>query len=179
MGQVCQDTLIQLPWIIPHRQDYEMPVTCRGQENLHHAPQTPANSECCSIAHDTTSTLTSSGKAMVKGCLGCACWRKALGFCSFVMPWNKRHFTVSWDGSVSRDISRFFPQIDQIFSWEALNPFCGNFVLDNCILYFDAERVHLKLQVINLKNKEATGNPKPQTLENIGFSKPCTRHPKP
>ena len=47
-----------------------------------------------------------------------------------------------------------------------------NFVLD-----FDAEQVYLKLQVTNLKNKEVTVNPKPQTLKKIGFSK--TRYPKP
>ena len=40
-----------------------------------------------------------------------------------------------------------------------------DFVLDNCILDFDAEQVYLKLQVINLKNKEVKVNPKPQTLE--------------
>ena len=45
-----------------------------------------------------------------------------------------------------------------------------NFVLDNCILDFDAERVYLKPQVINLKNKEVTVKPKPQTLEKVGFS---------
>ena len=44
-----------------------------------------------------------------------------------------------------------------------------NFVLDNCILDFDAEQVYLKLQVINLKNKEVTVNPKPQTLEKNWF----------
>ena len=38
-----------------------------------------------------------------------------------------------------------------------------NFVLDNCILVFDAEQVYLKLQVTNLKNKEVTANPKLQT----------------
>ena len=42
-----------------------------------------------------------------------------------------------------------------------------DFVLNNCILDFDAEQVYLKLQVINLKNKEVTVNPKPQTLEKI------------
>ena len=38
-----------------------------------------------------------------------------------------------------------------------------NFVLDNCILDFDAEQVYLKPQVSNLKNKEVTQilNPKP------------------
>ena len=44
-----------------------------------------------------------------------------------------------------------------------------NFVLDNCILNFDAEQVYLKPQVINLKNKEVTVNPKPQTLEKNWF----------
>ena len=44
-----------------------------------------------------------------------------------------------------------------------------NFVLDNCILDFDAEQVYLKPQVINLKNKEVTVNPKPQTLEKNWF----------
>ena len=44
-----------------------------------------------------------------------------------------------------------------------------NFVLDNCILYFDAEQVYLKPQVTNLKNKEVTANPKPQTLEKDWF----------
>ena len=39
-----------------------------------------------------------------------------------------------------------------------------NFVLDNCILDFDAEQVYLKLQVTNLKNKKAA-DPKLQTLE--------------
>ena len=51
-----------------------------------------------------------------------------------------------------------------------------NFVLDNCILDFDAEQVYLKLQVTNLKNKKVTANPKLQTLEKIGFSK--TLNPK-
>ena len=36
-----------------------------------------------------------------------------------------------------------------------------NFVLHNCILNFDAEQVHLKPQVTNVKNKEVTANPKP------------------
>ena len=36
-----------------------------------------------------------------------------------------------------------------------------NFVLDNCILDFDAEQVYLKLQVTNLKNNEVAVNPKP------------------
>ena len=44
-----------------------------------------------------------------------------------------------------------------------------NFVLHNCILDFDAEQVYLKPQVINLKNKEVTVNPKPQTLEKNWF----------
>ena len=33
------------------------------------------------------------------------------------------------------------------------------------MLFFDAEPVYLKLQVINLRNKEVTVNPKPQILE--------------
>ena len=44
-----------------------------------------------------------------------------------------------------------------------------NFVLDNCILDFDAEQVYLKLQATNLKNKEVTVNPKPQILEKNWF----------
>ena len=44
-----------------------------------------------------------------------------------------------------------------------------NFVLDKCILDFDAEQVYLKLQVTNLKNNEVTVNPKTQTLEKIWF----------
>ena len=52
-----------------------------------------------------------------------------------------------------------------------------NFVLDYCILNFEAEQVYLKPQVTNLKNKEVTANLKPQTLEKIGFSK--TLYPKP
>ena len=44
-----------------------------------------------------------------------------------------------------------------------------NFVLDNCILVFDAEQVYLKLQATNLKNKEITVNPYPQTLEKNWF----------
>ena len=44
-----------------------------------------------------------------------------------------------------------------------------NFVLDNCILDFDAEQVYLKLQVTNLKNNEVTANPKTQTLDKIWF----------
>ena len=58
-----------------------------------------------------------------------------------------------------------------------------NFVLDNCILIFDAGQVFLKLQA-NLKNKEAAVKPKPQTLEknlNWCFENPIpyTLNPKP
>ena len=52
-----------------------------------------------------------------------------------------------------------------------------NFNQDNCILDFDAEQVNLKLQVTNLKSKEVTVNPKPQTLGKKSFSK--TLYPKP
>ena len=41
-----------------------------------------------------------------------------------------------------------------------------NFVLDNCILDFDAEQVY---QVTNLKNNEVTVNPKPRTLRKNWF----------
>ena len=52
-----------------------------------------------------------------------------------------------------------------------------NFFLHNCILVFEAAQVCLKLQVTNLKDKKVTVNPKPQTLEKIGFLK--TLYPKP
>ena len=52
-----------------------------------------------------------------------------------------------------------------------------NFILHNCIFAFDTEQVYSRLQVTNLKNKEVTVNPKLQTLEKIGFSKPL--NPKP
>ena len=57
-----------------------------------------------------------------------------------------------------------------------------NLVLHNCILVFDAEQVYLKLQVTNVKNKEVTVNPEPQTLEKKWFfenSIPYTLYPKP
>ena len=44
-----------------------------------------------------------------------------------------------------------------------------NFVLHNCLLVSNAEQVYLMLQVINLKNKEVTVNPKTQTLKNNWF----------
>ena len=56
-----------------------------------------------------------------------------------------------------------------------------NFVLDDCILDFDAEQVYLKPQATNLKNKEVTANPKPQTLEKNWFFEnplPLTLNPK-
>ena len=76
-------------------------------------------------------------------------------------------------------LSRFSPQFDEIFSWEELNPILANkiqdfrnFVLRKYILIFDAERVYLKLQATNVKNKEVTANSKPQTLEKLVFRKP-------
>ena len=57
-----------------------------------------------------------------------------------------------------------------------------NFVLDDCILDFDAEQVYLKLQVTNLKDKEVTVNPKTQTLRKIWFFEnpiPKTLNPQP
>ena len=44
-----------------------------------------------------------------------------------------------------------------------------NFVLNNCILVFDAEQVYVKLQDTNLKNKEVIVNPKHQTLKKIRY----------
>ena len=44
-----------------------------------------------------------------------------------------------------------------------------NFILDNCIHNFDAEKVYLKLQVTNLKNNKVTANLKLQTLEKNWF----------
>ena len=73
------------------------------------------------------------------------------------------------------DISRIFSLIDRIFHWKALHFLVirmkdfWNFVLGNCIFVFDAEQVYLKLQATNLKNKEVTVNPKPQTLEKNWF----------
>ena len=82
----------------------------------------------------------------------------------------------------SCDISRFSPLIDWIFQGKHLIHFLvlkvkdfWNFVLHNCILVFDAKQVYLKLQVTNLKNKEVTVNPKPQTLEkNWYFENPIS-----
>ena len=45
-----------------------------------------------------------------------------------------------------------------------------NFVLQNCILIVDAEQGYLKPQVTNVKNREVTANPKPQTLKQIVFN---------
>ena len=56
------------------------------------------------------------------------------------------------------------------------------FILGDCILVFGAEQVYLKLQATNLKNKEVTVNPKPQTLEKNWFFEnplPFTLYPKP
>ena len=77
-------------------------------------------------------------------------------------------------------ICRFSPRIDSIFPGKHLIHFLvlkmkdlQTFVLHNCILVFDAKQVYLKLQVINLKNKEVTVNPKkPQTLEKTLYPKP-------
>ena len=86
--------------------------------------------------------------------------------------------------NVRCDISRFFSLIDGIFQRMHLIHFMvlkmkdfRNFILNNWILVFDAEPVHLKPQVTHFKNKEGTANPKPQTLEKNGFSK--TLNPKP
>ena len=82
----------------------------------------------------------------------------------------------------SLELTGFFPGKHLIhFSVLKMKDF-RNFVLDNCILDFDAEQVYLKPQVINLKNKEVTVNPKPQTLEKNWFFEnpiPYTLYPKP
>ena len=50
-----------------------------------------------------------------------------------------------------------------------------NFVPQNCILIFDAEKVYLKPQVSNIQNKKVTANPKvgpkPQTPQKLVFEK--------
>ena len=83
-----------------------------------------------------------------------------------------------WPASVispdfSLELTGFFPGKHLIhFLVLKMKDFC-NFVLDNCILEFDAEQVYLKPQVINLKKKEVTVNPKPQTLgKNWFFENP-------
>ena len=65
--------------------------------------------------------------------------------------------------SMSCDLCRFHPQFDRIFSGKDLIQFLANkmqkfrkFHLHNCILIFDAEHVHLKLQVTNVQTMEVT-----------------------
>ena len=77
----------------------------------------------------------------------------------------------AWAGSAAVQLGYASARRRRAQLWAALNPFFGaqgegfqNFVLHNCILVFDAEQVYIKLQVTNLKNKEVTVNPKPQTL---------------
>ena len=91
-----------------------------------------------------------------------------------------------------RDLSRFWSSINLtgIFPGKHLIQFLAkkihkfrNYVVDNCILIFDAEQVYLKLQVTKFTNKEVTAKPKPQTLEKLVFLKPLnpepyTRNPK-
>ena len=83
------------------------------------------------------------------------------------------HVNVSskWDGRIlgHDHLSRFFPQIDQIFPGRHLIQFLANkiqefqnFVLHNCILIFDAEQVYLKPQVTKINNKEVAANPTTQ-----------------
>ena len=73
---------------------------------------------------------------------------------------RKRGSVISPDFSL--ELTGFFPGKHLIqFLVLKMKDF-RNFVLDNCILDFDAEQVYLKPQVINLKNKEVTVNPKPK-----------------
>ena len=67
------------------------------------------------------------------------------------------------------ELTTFFPGKNLIHFLVLKMKNFWNLVLDNCIIYFDAEQVYLKPQVINLKNKEVTVNPKPQTLEKNWF----------
>ena len=75
-------------------------------------------------------------------------------------------FVISPDFSL--ELTGFFPGKHLIHFLVLKMKDFRNFVLD-----FDAEQVYLKLQVTNLKNKEVTVNPKPQTLEkNCIFENP-------
>ena len=65
----------------------------------------------------------------------------------------------------SLDLTVFFPGKHLIQFIANKMQVLQNFVLHNCFLNFDAEQVYLKPQVTNVKNKEVTANPKPQTLE--------------
>ena len=67
------------------------------------------------------------------------------------------------------ELTGFFPRKHLIHFLVLKMKDFRNFVLDNCILDFDVEQVYLKPQVTNLKNKEVTANPKPQTLEKKWF----------
>ena len=69
--------------------------------------------------------------------------------------------------STFRDISRFPPRIDRIFPGEALNPFFG--AQDEGLSEF-----RFTYCVTDLKHKEITINPKPQTLKKKVFRKPYT-----
>ena len=74
---------------------------------------------------------------------------------------------------ISLDLTGFFPG-KHLFQFLAnkMQDF-GNLVLHDCIFNFDAEQVNFKSQVTNVKNKEVTANPKPQTLEtNWSFENP-------
>ena len=71
----------------------------------------------------------------------------------------------------SLELTGFFPRKHLIHFLVLKMEDFRNFVLDNCILDFDAEQVYLKLQVTNLKNYEVTVNPKPQTLKKLWFFK--------
>ena len=53
-----------------------------------------------------------------------------------------------------------------------------NFVLDKCILYFDAEQVYLKPQVTNLKNKEVAANPRIFSSSKTLYPLPFTLYPE-
>ena len=70
----------------------------------------------------------------------------------------------------SLELTGFFPGKHLIHFFVLKMKDFRNFVLDNSIPVFDAEQVYSKLQATKIKNKVVTVNPKPQTLEKIGFS---------
>ena len=93
-------------------------------------------------------------------------------------PFSTLELVTSPDFSL--ELTGFFPGMHFIHFLVLKMKDFRNFVLDNCIFDFDAEQVYLKPQIINLKNKEVTVNPKPQTLEKkLVFRKPYTLYPIP
>ena len=80
-------------------------------------------------------------------------------------PANGFPFPLVISPDFSLELTGFFPGKHLIYFLVLKMKDFWNFVLDDCILDFDAEQVYLKSQVTNLKNKKVTSNPKLQTLE--------------